>query len=119
MYFTINSACYLWTLTLFVDFRQTAAMKRWKRLMMETDEFVSSGEGFLMDPLSMSTAYQKMRTLCMNVRSEVRADIEIHNKHVLPRSELNESSLLVPVDFMKLDSGRNFVDTSLVWYCRV
>lgn len=27
-----------------------------------------------------------MRTLCLNVRSEVRADIEIHNKHVLPSS---------------------------------
>lgn len=56
--------------------------------MMETDEFVASNnEGFLMDPLSMSSAYQKMRTLCLNVRSEVRADIEIHNKHVLPRSD--------------------------------
>lgn len=59
---------------------------------METDEFVSSSsEGFLMDPLSMSSAYQKMRSLCLNVRNEVRADIEIHNQHVLPRSESTES----------------------------
>ena len=61
-------------------------MKRWRRLVAETDEFVASGsEGFLMDPLSMSGAYQKMRSLSLNVRSEVRADIEIHNTHVLPR----------------------------------
>jgi hypothetical protein len=61
-------------------------MKRWKRLVAETDEFVANGsEGFLMDPLSMSGAYQKMRSLCLNVRSEVRADIKIHNTHVLPR----------------------------------
>ncbi|XP_073387826.1 uncharacterized protein [Physcomitrium patens] len=69
------------------NYFKTAAMKRWKRLVMETDEFLSgSSEGFLMDPLSMSSAYQKMRTLCLNVRNEVRADIEIHNKHVLPSS---------------------------------
>ncbi|KAG0617027.1 hypothetical protein M758_5G159800 [Ceratodon purpureus] len=67
------------------NFFKTAAMKRWKRLVAETDEFVSNGsEGFLMDPLSMSSAYQKMRNLCLNVRSEVRADIEIHDTHVLP-----------------------------------
>lgn len=65
---------------------QTGAMKRCKRLMAETDEYVSSSsEGFLMDPLTMSTAYQKMRTLCVHISSEVRADIDIHNKHVLPR----------------------------------
>ena len=53
---------------------------------METEEYVSSNsDGFLMDPLSMSTAYQKMKTLCLNISSEVRTDIEIHNKHVLPR----------------------------------
>lgn len=58
--------------------------------MAETDEFVSNGsEGFLMDPLSMSSAYQKMRNFCLNVRSEVRADIEIHDTHVLPRLDLS------------------------------
>jgi len=54
---------------------------------MDTEEYVSANsEGFLMDPLSMSTAYQKMKALCLNISCEVRTDIEIHNKHVLPRS---------------------------------
>lgn len=65
---------------------QTGVKMRCKRHMMETEEYVSNNsEGFLMDPLSMSTAYQKMKVLCLNISSEVRTDIEIHNKHVLPR----------------------------------
>lgn len=57
---------------------------------METEEYVSSNsDGFLMDPLSMSTAYQKMKSLSLNISSEVRTDIEIHNKHVLPRSAIH------------------------------
>ena len=59
--------------------------------MMETEEYVSTNsDGFLMDSLSMSTAYQKMKALCMNISSEVRTDIEIHNKHVLPRFVLHD-----------------------------
>ncbi len=67
---------------------QIAARKRCKRHMTETDEYLSNGgDGFLMDSLSMGTAYAKMKTLCMHISSEVRVDIEIHNKHVLPRSD--------------------------------
>ncbi|KAG0598827.1 hypothetical protein M758_12G103500 [Ceratodon purpureus] len=69
------------------NYFKTGAWKRCKRYMMETEEYVSSNsDGFLMDPLSMSTAYQKMKALCLNISSEVRTDIEIHNKHVLPSS---------------------------------
>lgn len=61
--------------------------------MAETDEYVlNNSEGFLMDPLSMTTAYQKMKTLCQNLSSEIRTDIEIHNKHVLPRSAVTVCS---------------------------
>lgn len=66
---------------------QTAARKRSKRHMAETDEFVTnSNEGVLMDALTVSTAYLKMRALCMNICNELRTDIEIHNQHILPSS---------------------------------
>ncbi|CAK9199091.1 unnamed protein product [Sphagnum troendelagicum] len=69
------------------NYFQIAARKRCKRHMTETDEYLSNGgDGFLMDSLSMGTAYAKMKTLCMHISSEVRVDIEIHNKHVLPSS---------------------------------
>ncbi|PKI40415.1 hypothetical protein CRG98_039192 [Punica granatum] len=32
----------------------------------------------------MSTAYQKMTSLCMNIKNEIYTDIEIHNQHILP-----------------------------------
>ncbi|PIA46481.1 hypothetical protein AQUCO_01500196v1 [Aquilegia coerulea] len=64
---------------------QAAAKKRSRRLLAETDEFVTgNGEGAVMDVLSLSTAYQKMKALCLNIRKEVFTDIEIHNRHVLP-----------------------------------
>lgn len=54
--------------------------------MVETDEFVSgNSEGLLMDPITISTAYLKMKQLCKNVRDEIQADIKIHNQHILPR----------------------------------
>lgn len=54
--------------------------------MMETEEFISSNrEGFLTDPMTISTAYLKMTTLCSNIGHEIQADIKIHNQHVLPR----------------------------------
>ncbi|KAG6543633.1 hypothetical protein Mapa_014996 [Marchantia paleacea] len=66
---------------------KAAAKKRCKRHMGETDEFVSSSsEGFLMDPMTLASAYQKMKTLCVNISNEVRTDIDIHNQHVLPSS---------------------------------
>lgn len=66
---------------------QAAARKRSKRHMSETDEFVTnSNEGVLMDALTVSTAYLKMKTLCMNIRNELHTDIQIHNQHILPSS---------------------------------
>lgn len=54
--------------------------------MIETDEFVSSNsEGFLLDSITISTAYLKMKNLCINISKEIQADIKIHNQHVLPR----------------------------------
>lgn len=64
---------------------QAAAKKRSRRLLAETDEFVNcNGEGTLMDIVALSTAYQKMKALCLNIRNEVFTDIEIHQHHVLP-----------------------------------
>ncbi|KAB1203895.1 hypothetical protein CJ030_MR8G020764 [Morella rubra] len=64
---------------------QVAAKKRSRRHLSETDEYVTStNEGILMDPVSMTTAYQKMISLCMNIRNEIFTDIEIHNQHILP-----------------------------------
>ncbi|PKI73540.1 hypothetical protein CRG98_006121 [Punica granatum] len=64
---------------------QTAAKKRSRRHLTETDEYVANSiEGILLDPVTMSTAYQKMTSLCMNIKNEIFTDIEIHNKHILP-----------------------------------
>lgn len=67
-------------------FFQTAAKKRSRRHLLETDEYIASNnEANRMDVVGFSTAYQKMRTLCFNIRNEIFTDIEIHNQHVLPR----------------------------------
>ncbi|KAH7293968.1 hypothetical protein KP509_28G050300 [Ceratopteris richardii] len=64
---------------------QTAAMKRCKRHMSETDEFVlNNNEGFLIDSLTTASAYQKMINLCNNLSDEIKTDIKIHNEHILP-----------------------------------
>ncbi|KAJ8748210.1 hypothetical protein K2173_000618 [Erythroxylum novogranatense] len=69
------------------NYLQTAAKKRCRKHMMETDEFVSSNsEGFLMDSITISTAYLKMKNLCLNIGKEIQADIKIHNQHILPSS---------------------------------
>lgn len=60
--------------------------------MAETDEFVSSNtEGFRMDSVTISTAYLKMKNLCINLGTEIQADIKIHNQDVLPRYWQSES----------------------------
>lgn len=65
---------------------QAAARKRSRRHLLETDEFVAaSGEGNLMDVVTFSTAYEKMKNLCLNIRNEIFTDIQIHDHHVLPR----------------------------------
>ncbi|XP_052190271.1 uncharacterized protein LOC127799978 isoform X2 [Diospyros lotus] len=64
---------------------QAAAKKRSKRHLTETDEFVTSNtEGVLMDATTTATAYQKMKSLCLNIRNEIFTDIEIYNQHILP-----------------------------------
>jgi hypothetical protein len=65
---------------------QVAAKKRSRRHLTETDEYVTNNnEGSLVDTVTMSTAYRKMISLCMNIKNEVFTDIEIHNQHILPR----------------------------------
>ncbi|VVA16266.1 PREDICTED: ZEAMMB73_Zm00001d018133 [Prunus dulcis] len=64
---------------------QVAAKKRSRRHLAETDEYVTNNsDGTLIDILSMTTAYQKMKSLCLNIRNEILTDIEIHNQHILP-----------------------------------
>ncbi|XP_057490269.1 uncharacterized protein LOC130776172 [Actinidia eriantha] len=64
---------------------QAAAKKRSRWHLTETEEFITSNnEGFLMDAITVSTAYQKMKSLCLNIRNEIFTDIEIHNRHILP-----------------------------------
>ncbi|XP_019177354.1 PREDICTED: uncharacterized protein LOC109172616 [Ipomoea nil] len=63
---------------------QTAAKKRSKHHLTETDEFVSINNEKMMDPVANSTAYQKMVSLCQNIRNEILTDLEIHSKDVLP-----------------------------------
>lgn len=52
---------------------------------METDEYIANNEGTLLDADAVSTAYQKITSLCMNIKNEIYTDIEIHNQHILPR----------------------------------
>ncbi|XP_057495298.1 LOW QUALITY PROTEIN: uncharacterized protein LOC130780349 [Actinidia eriantha] len=64
---------------------QTAAKKRSRLHLLETDEFVSNNNGtILMDLMTLSTAYQKMKSLCLSIKNEIFTDIQIHNQHVLP-----------------------------------
>ncbi|GMY09592.1 hypothetical protein FCV25MIE_04831 [Fagus crenata] len=73
--------------TMLRNYLQTAAKRRCRKHMAETDEFVSNNsEGFLMDSITISTAYLKMKNLCINISNEIQADIKIHNQHVLPSS---------------------------------
>lgn len=64
---------------------QAAARKRSRRHMLETDEYVTgNSEGIRIDLVTVTTAYQKMKSLCNNLRNEIFTDIEIHNQHILP-----------------------------------
>lgn len=65
---------------------QVAVKKRSRRHLSETDEYMgNSNEGSLVDTVTMSTAYQKMKSVCLDIRKEISSDIEIHNQHILPR----------------------------------
>lgn len=65
---------------------QLAVMKRSRRHLVDSDEFLPSNfEGRVMDAVTLSIAYQKMKTLCFNMKNEILTDIEIYDQHVLPR----------------------------------
>lgn len=68
----------------FCRYFQAAAKKRSRRHVTETDELVSGSEGALMDPMMLSTSYQKMKSLILSIRNEICTDMQIHNQHVLP-----------------------------------
>ncbi|KAK7385380.1 hypothetical protein VNO78_31097 [Psophocarpus tetragonolobus] len=71
--------------TAFCHYFQVAAKKRSKRHLSETDEYITqNNETSLMDGMAMSTAYQKMKILCVNLRNEIHTDIQIHNQNILP-----------------------------------
>ncbi|KAL6535737.1 hypothetical protein OROHE_012581 [Orobanche hederae] len=73
--------------TVLRNYLETAAMKRCRKYMLETDEFVSSNsEGFIMDADAISKAYLKMKNLCINISNEIHIDIKIHNQHIFPSS---------------------------------
>lgn len=64
---------------------QTAVRKILGRHLAETNEFVSTTtEKSTVDQIAYSTAYQKMKTLCLNFRSEIASDIKINNQRVIP-----------------------------------
>ncbi|XP_020586710.1 uncharacterized protein LOC110028968 [Phalaenopsis equestris] len=68
---------------------QVAAKKRSRRQLSETDEFIGSSTagtsgGTTTEALTLTTAYEKMKNVCLNVRNEIFTDIEIHDQHVLP-----------------------------------
>ncbi|XP_051151756.1 uncharacterized protein LOC127265803 [Andrographis paniculata] len=66
---------------------QMAAMRRCRKHMMETDEFVSSNsEGYVMDSDTISKAYLKMKNLCINLTNEICIDIKIHEQNIFPSS---------------------------------
>ncbi|KAK7299810.1 hypothetical protein RJT34_10638 [Clitoria ternatea] len=80
--------------TILRNYLQTAARKRCRKHMMETDEYVSSStEGYLMDTITISTAYLKMKNLCVSVRNEIQADIKIHNQHTIHGQHIFPSSI--------------------------
>ncbi|XP_042067514.1 uncharacterized protein LOC121810862 isoform X1 [Salvia splendens] len=69
------------------NYLKTAATKRCRRHMLETDEFVSgNSEGFVMDSDTITKAYSKMKNLCINISNEIQTDLKIHNLHIFPSS---------------------------------
>ncbi|XP_022775011.1 uncharacterized protein LOC111316996 [Durio zibethinus] len=76
---------------------QAAAKKRSRRHQAETDEFIlSNNNSALMDPMTLSTSYQKMKFLILSIKNEIFTDIEIHNQNVLP-SFIDLPNLSAPI----------------------
>ncbi|KAG9135284.1 hypothetical protein Leryth_015186 [Lithospermum erythrorhizon] len=89
---------------------QIAARKRCKRYLAETEDYVSNNnESLSIDPQALSTAYQKMRILCLNLKNEIFTDIQIHNMHILP-SFLDLSNISSSIYSTELSTRiRNFL----------
>lgn len=69
--------------------------KRSRRHLSETDEFMgNNNEGSLVDTITMSSAYEKMKSVCLNIKEEIFSDIEIHNQNILPRYPLLRKTCL-------------------------
>ncbi|XP_010681049.2 uncharacterized protein LOC104896062 isoform X1 [Beta vulgaris subsp. vulgaris] len=68
----------------FCKFFQVAAKKRSRRHLGEIDESVFSNEGATMDNGTCTTVYQKMKSLCLVVKNEIRTDIEMNTQNILP-----------------------------------
>ena len=70
--------------------------------MIETDEFMSSNnDNLLTDDMTISAAYLKMKTLCINISLEIQADIKIHDQNILPRLQIyacSSKSIFVCLD---------------------
>ncbi|XVE86848.1 hypothetical protein DITRI_Ditri18aG0068200 [Diplodiscus trichospermus] len=88
----------------FCGYFQAAAKKRSRRHQAETDEFIlSNNDGALMDPMTLSTSYQKMKFLISSIKNEIFTDIEIHKQNVLP-SFVDLPNLSAPVYSVDLSS---------------
>ncbi|GKA46711.1 hypothetical protein Tco_0739594 [Tanacetum coccineum] len=60
------------------------------RYLTKTDEYVSgSGKKSTVDQSSYTSGYRKMKSLVINIRNEIVSDIEMHDKQVLPTSQLS------------------------------
>ncbi|PKA58615.1 hypothetical protein AXF42_Ash008902 [Apostasia shenzhenica] len=64
--------------------QETAAAKRWRRHLVDTEEFMSSNCD-VAEPTTISAAYTKMKTLCLHICKEIQSDIKIQNQNILPR----------------------------------
>lgn len=51
--------------------------------------------------MAVSTAYKKMKTLCLNIRNEILTDIEIHKQDLLPRYGVCSSRVCKLVRYMQ------------------
>ncbi|KAG0499136.1 hypothetical protein HPP92_003827 [Vanilla planifolia] len=58
-------------------------MKRCRRHFADSDEFMSSNFDAT-EPIAISTAYSKMKTLCVNISNEIQADMKIQSYNILP-----------------------------------
>ncbi|XP_020576608.1 uncharacterized protein LOC110022142 isoform X2 [Phalaenopsis equestris] len=65
------------------NYLKTAAEKRCRRYLVDTEEFMSANCD-VTEPITISTAYSKMRILCLNISSEIQADMKIQNQNILP-----------------------------------